>query len=86
VSEDPVVCVLETQNEVSSNFIIKMVVAGLFARDDGPNACQMAYEMQPYIFIGKPEGMPSVGEPMPARADDTEIHLEDMETIKADVH
>jgi len=36
------------------------------------------------FFIGKPEGTPSVGEPMPARADDTEIHLEDVETIKAE--
>ena len=48
--------------------------------DDGSNACQMTYEMQPYFLIGKP----SFGEPLPARADDTEIHLEDVETIKLD--
>jgi len=59
-----------------------MDVAGLFARDDGRNACQMAYEMQPHFFIGKPEGKPSVGQPMPARVDDNEISLEDVETIK----
>jgi hypothetical protein len=29
-------------------------------------------------------GKPLVGEPIPARADDTEIHLEDVETIKVD--
>jgi hypothetical protein len=40
----------------------------------------MAYEMQPYFLIGKL----SVGEPVPARADDTEIHLEDVETIEID--
>jgi predicted proteasome-type protease len=40
----------------------------------------MAYEMQPYFLIGKP----SFGEPVPARAYGTEIHLEDVETIKMD--
>lgn len=37
--------------------MLKMDVAGLFARDDGPNACQMAYEMQTYFFIGKPDSL-----------------------------
>jgi hypothetical protein len=64
--------------------MLRVDVAGLFARDDGPNACQMACEMQPYFFIGKPEVTLSVGQPMLARADDTEIYLQDVETIKVD--
>ena len=58
---------------MSSNFMLKKDVVGLFARDDGPNACQMACGMQPYLFIGKPKVTPSVGQPVPTRAEYTEV-------------
>jgi len=53
--------------------MLRVDVAGLFARDDGRNACQMAYEMQPYFYVGKPEVTLSVGQPMLVGADDWNI-------------
>ena len=49
--------------------------------DEGPNACQMAYEMRPDFLIGKPKGASSAGKPRPARADNPEIGVEEVETI-----